>query len=651
MGVKSRPAGSKRKRIILIYMLGVVVPGFVLGFLAFQGIRGGDALREKQVRQELNLAAQDFFRLFNREISDWTVDTTFSPLVFIKDSGLHIVKDQMLYHPDGLHELHDEILAQPDRGWELEFIDNDLDGATRYYLDKMGSGYKNPEAVKAGIALARILKKQGRTREAIDEYQKILQSGVKENIGQLPVNLIAAIEILKIKAASGDTADLSAGMEKFAGILLNPDEGYGSRTFELFYSELKKLGNFLPGSDSLFSKIDRAVPRTEYLNKFLLTAADYLTYPGEQQVYLQKNGYRDLLVTKLLPNGTVRVAMVDLNFFLHQRLDSLVSEADPDRNYSWRITDENGIELFNSIRPTGNSLLTFPFPLPLPGWKTDLQINPKPILPSIFESGKVLYTGIFALIALWLVLGLIFTIYLLNQEIRLSRMKSRFISNVSHEFKSPVTSIRHMSELLRLRRVRTEEKKDEFYDSMIEQCDHLNHLVENILDFSKIEDEIKKYRFEIVNLVELVQGLVDIYRNRHAESGMQINFSASKNIPMILADQDALRQVIYNLLDNVEKYASDGMRIDINLSLKTNDVCMEVRDYGRGIALADQQRIFDRFYRVDDKKNEGIKGSGIGLTLVKNIVESHQGSIELKSEPGNGSSFLVYLPIDQKFKK
>ena len=384
--------------------------------------------------------------------------------------------------------------------------------------------------------------------------------------------------------------------------------------------------------------------------------------PTDQLIYLSKNGYRDLLVIHPLDSLSTKAELVDLNIFIQSRFDMLIGRVDEEQQYSWRAIDESENIVFDGVLADTDSYFSFPFPAPLSGWQIDLQVNPRAFLPTLFESGKGLYALIFALLAIWLILGLIFTVYMLNQEIRLSRMKTHFISNVSHEFKSPVTSIRHMSELLKLKRVRTDEKKEEFYDSMIDQCDHLGHLIENIMDFSKIEDEIKKYHFETINPTELIENMVNIHRNRISESGMELGFSATGDTQEIKADKDALQQVIYNLLDNAYKYGADGMKISVSLEGRgqntediskikdlsdkdqEGEIVLKVRDWGKGIPKQELPMIFDRFYRGDKKYTEGIKGSGIGLTIVKRIVEAHGGRIEVESTEGKGSVFTVILP-------
>jgi signal transduction histidine kinase len=225
-----------------------------------------------------------------------------------------------------------------------------------------------------------------------------------------------------------------------------------------------------------------------------------------------------------------------------------------------------------------------------------------------------------------------------------------------------------MTEIMYLKRIQSEPRKEEYLQSMLEQCDHLGHLIENILDFSKIEEDIKNYRFEWHNPDALLTDLIRLYRSRITEPDFELVYEAKIKPPMLYIDKDAMLQVFYNLIDNAYKYSGGSRRIEISLYLrqegkraerqegKAEDkrnkeevgfVVVSVRDFGLGIPEKDLPRIFERFYRGDRLRTEGIKGSGIGLTIVKRIVEAHHGQIQVESEIGKGSVFTVHLPIDQ----
>jgi two-component system phosphate regulon sensor histidine kinase PhoR len=247
-----------------------------------------------------------------------------------------------------------------------------------------------------------------------------------------------------------------------------------------------------------------------------------------------------------------------------------------------------------------------------------------------------------------MIMGLVFTIFTLNSELRLNKMKSEFISNVSHELKSPLTSIRMMTEMLHQNRVRSEDRKSEYYSVMLEESEHLSHLIDNILDFSRMEDDRKKYNFTELNLDELLDKFLESARERLAEPGFRILYHHPDQVPPVNADMNAILQVFYNLVDNAIKFSGTSKQIDVSLLTQDGELLFCVRDYGIGISAKDHEKIFERFYRAEEPQSMGIKGSGIGLTIVKKIVEAHKGRLTLESRPGEGSTFCVHLPVSNK---
>jgi two-component system, OmpR family, phosphate regulon sensor histidine kinase PhoR len=235
--------------------------------------------------------------------------------------------------------------------------------------------------------------------------------------------------------------------------------------------------------------------------------------------------------------------------------------------------------------------------------------------------------------------------YTLNIEIRLNRLKSEFISNVSHELKSPLTAIRMMTEMLHHKRIQTEERKSEYYSAMLEESEHLSHLIDNILDFSRIDEDRKKYDFTDLNLDELIMKFLGPTRERIKQQGFDIRYDRPDKVPLIRGDSDAFVQVLYNLIDNAIKFSGKSKQIDVSLALKDNELHLIVKDFGIGISPADQEKVFERFYRCREPQEAGIRGSGIGLAIVKRIVEDHGGYLTLESSPGKGSKFTVRIPV------
>ena len=267
------------------------------------------------------------------------------------------------------------------------------------------------------------------------------------------------------------------------------------------------------------------------------------------------------------------------------------------------------------------------------------------ILDSFIRTGKGIYFYIFLLIVIILACGLFFTLFIVNNELRLMRMKSNFITTVSHEFKSPLTAIRQIAEMLDSGRVPDRERQKLYYSSMLQESERLSHLIENILDFSKMEASLKNFNFEKDNLVVVVEEIVMSCQNHLMDKGFQINLILPDSIPDSLFDMDAIKQVLQNLIDNACKYSGDSKIIEVKLTRIESEIIIAVKDYGIGINKDEQDKIFSRFYRAGDELTQKVKGSGIGLTIVKQIVEAHQGTVKLKSEPGKGSLFQVVLPL------
>jgi signal transduction histidine kinase len=337
--------------------------------------------------------------------------------------------------------------------------------------------------------------------------------------------------------------------------------------------------------------------------------------------------------------------VIDFPIYLKSISDKLIQKLDPDSSMNVKIEDNNGQLVFSRVIAEGTSYLSFAFPENLPKEKLLLSENNPGFMATLFKAGSGIYLLIFILIVLFMLLGFVFIIYTLNTELRLNKMKSEFISNVSHELKSPLTSIRLMTEMLHHKRVETEERKSTYYSAMLEESEHLSHLIDNILDFSRIDDGRRKYDFTNLDLDELLMKFLESVRERLPEPDFEIRYNHPEHLPLIKADKSAILQVFYNLIDNAIKFSGTSRVIDVSLSREDYEIVFSVKDYGIGIPVKDQEKIFDRFYRGDEPQKSGIRGSGIGLTIVKQIVEAHGGTIGIESKVGQGSKVTVRIPL------
>jgi signal transduction histidine kinase len=240
-------------------------------------------------------------------------------------------------------------------------------------------------------------------------------------------------------------------------------------------------------------------------------------------------------------------------------------------------------------------------------------------------------------------LGLVWTN--VRRELRLSRLKSDFVANVSHELKTPLALIRLYAETLELRRVPSEERKGEYYRVIGKESRRLTQLINNILDFSRIEAGRREYKLVPSDIGAVVRDVVESYRFAIEKLGFKVELEIGDELPPLELDPEALSQAVINLLNNAIKYSLEEKSIKVSVKRELDRVLLSVSDRGIGIPRSEHRRIFEKFYRVETSLVHTTKGSGLGLALVQHITEAHGGRVELVSAPGEGSTFTLSLPV------
>jgi signal transduction histidine kinase len=242
--------------------------------------------------------------------------------------------------------------------------------------------------------------------------------------------------------------------------------------------------------------------------------------------------------------------------------------------------------------------------------------------------------------------GIVMALRTASREMKLSRMKADFVSNVSHELRTPLASIRVFGEFLKLGRVKEAKKIQEYGEYIETESRRLTQLINNILDFSRIESGQKTYHFEETDLTVIVDETLKSFDVRLNQNGYSVNLDMpAEPLPLAKVDAAAIAQALVNLLDNAAKYSGDAKEIDVRVATKEEFITIAVTDQGIGIPLHEQEKIFEKFYRVSTGLVHDVKGSGLGLSIVKHIVEAHQGKVTVRSKQGNGTTFTIYLPI------
>ena len=225
---------------------------------------------------------------------------------------------------------------------------------------------------------------------------------------------------------------------------------------------------------------------------------------------------------------------------------------------------------------------------------------------------------------------------------KLENMRSQFVANVSHELKTPLTSIKGFAETLKY--VEDEEDKNKFLNIINDEANRLTRLINDILTLSHIENS-KMDKSEIIETNNIIEDICCMVEASADKKHIVIKKQLCKP-PGIWGDPDRFKQMIINLVDNAIKYTDNGGRVSINTDVRDNNYLISVEDNGVGISKVHQKKLFERFYRVDKARSRSAGGTGLGLAIVKHIVLAFNGTIELKSEIGEGSKFTVKIPID-----
>ena len=259
---------------------------------------------------------------------------------------------------------------------------------------------------------------------------------------------------------------------------------------------------------------------------------------------------------------------------------------------------------------------------------------------------KRFYRNLFLILLLDIVLiaGVWLVYRNIRREMELAQMKSDFVSNISHELRTPLSLIRMFSETLEMERISSEKKKKEYYRIINAETERLTHLVNNILNFSRIEAGKKEYHMQAVNLNTVVKKVLDSYQFHLNNQGFTVECHLSQNLPVVRADEEAICEALINLLDNAIKYSDKQKYISIKTGIEDGAVFLEVEDRGIGIAPEELPKIMEKFYRVSDGLVPNTRGSGLGLSLVKHIMEAHGGKTNVTSRRGRGSRFRLIFP-------
>jgi signal transduction histidine kinase len=342
---------------------------------------------------------------------------------------------------------------------------------------------------------------------------------------------------------------------------------------------------------------------------------------------------------------------IDQTYFVEQVLPDAISVSLPmfdEKEALWVcVRDHQGRLVFpeKGCSPTDTDHVKRFFSFVFTDWTVSLHgklATPEHWARNNFAVNVTLSTAL----AVVLLGGIVFTVRTAVREMRLSAMKNEFVSNVSHELRTPLASIRVFAELMRRGRVSDPAKVEEYGTHIEIESRRLSQLINNILDFSRIESGEKVYSFELSDIEEVLERTLATFTVRLRDRHLELDYdSTDEPVPRLYLDVNAMDRAIANLLDNAVKYSTRNDAITVRLDRVDDEVVITVADRGIGIPPDEQERVFDRFHRVGTNLVHDVKGSGLGLSLVRHIVRAHGGRVTLDSEVGTGSTFAIHLPV------
>ncbi|HWQ53803.1 MAG TPA: ATP-binding protein [Bryobacteraceae bacterium] len=498
-------------------------------------------------------------------------------------------------------------------GERLEFVAGSAAAALPHYQRALREAGEPGERAYARLLRARALEKTGRTAEALADFRVLLAvgQGIHDEEG-VPLQLLAAERLAG--AGADRTAVLEATQRALNGRQWLPPTACYTASI---------VGDKL-GAAELKAEVAARIRRT---GQALGLEADYARLGLRDGVWVTYG--EDPWLVSAVP-GIMVIAVRAADVF--GAFATQFTAAEP---------SISGLRFLTSGQ-TGGELLGESFP----GLKAAFTVTSD----GVGLNREVLQRRFTYAVMLVVLCAALYGAYLLwrdlNREMQLAGLQAQFVSNVSHELKTPLTAIRMFAETLQMGRSRDAEAQTEYLDTIVSECERLSRLVDGVLTFSKMEQGKKTYRFRPVKLADSVRAAARAMEYPLRQHGFELRVDVDDALPPVRADHDAIEQAVLNLLSNAMKYSGERREIELRVLRINGDAAIQVRDYGLGIAAAEQGRIFEKFYRAATPENQHIPGTGLGLTLVAQIVRAHSGRVEVQSAPGEGSTFSIRLPLE-----
>ncbi len=637
------PSRLRPPRNVLLLLLAVsAVSVSALAWLSWRLLQQDRALEKQRIQERLEHAADLIVTSLELGLSELE-----NRLPVLSDPGEHALSvafnpGKVETHPAGrllYYPFSPQVRESPttvfDAGETLEFRQQDYVGAIAAFRALARS--KDP-LIRAGalLRLARNLRKNNRIHDALTVYEDLA------GLGSIPVG--------------GDPAELLARQAR-CELLKELDQ----------FSELQREASSL---DADLQKGRWPLDRVSYLfhsqevQRWLTLEPDT---PAERQAALALAAAVGSLWEQWQElrqrGGSARGRRT---LWVHSQSVLLLWDSSPEKlvalaagprylesrwGHTWRnlgvtvsLVDSDSHNVLQPFPPTSpQQALRTSADTRLPWTLRIASADPAADLAQRAGRRRLLLGGL-AMMGIIVLVGGYFTARAVSRELAVSRLQSDFISAVSHEFRTPLTSMLHLTDSLDRGIVSDEGRLRQYYAALAHETMRLHRLVESLLNFGRMEAGAFDYRFEPVNLADLAGDIVAEFRKESASSDHRIELRTDPSLPRLRVDREALSRALWNLLDNAVKYSPGRPAIRVDLAREGKHVALRVRDQGPGIPAEEQKEIFKKFVRGASARASNVKGTGIGLATVRHTVRAHGGEVRVESRPGEGTTFTILLP-------
>jgi signal transduction histidine kinase len=691
---------TPKTKILFLSMCFILIPGAVISYLSMKSIQEkadnlkvkyhgtvnlvGDKLESEVFQLESNFRNSLLDSLLKQEgeadlqkllESAGLKYPAFKNLMLIGNNGELITSIATL----GLNrtsstknQINRELSRAISDAEKSEFIEKNYSGAIKAYRKAFIPAVSPGEKAMLHSRIGRNYYKLHQYENGILEYKKILESGGGDlTIGNVPASIVALHQIAEGYKALGEIQEQkSILLELFRQLLDHPWDLSGGEYIYYLKSTITEIGE-IEASDTR-TKAETGIPdeMRSREEKLMEQAKNIHLIEGKiLEELMPQLKHLTSSETKYKLFQSVQGSAIELNYFIlppaihHTRLKALVFQFDEDyfltelfprvlsavelgKDVTVGILNEKDSLLFiqNDLQ-ISRYLVAGNFTQFFINWKVALFDTTGRSIEQLAGRERHLYLALFIGILAVMLIGIVVLARAVIHETEISSMKSEFVSNVTHELKTPLSLIRMFGETLESGIVNEEGKRKEFYSIIRKESERLTHLINNVLDFSRIDSGIKEYDIAETDLASIIRHSLEAYKFHIRDRGFEIESKIPGEPVMVFVDKDAISQAFLNLLSNAVKYSEDCKYIGVEISREKDLVKISVADHGIGMAKGELKRIFDKFYRVPNYTVKQARGSGLGLTLTRHIIEAHGGTIDVESEPGKGSRFTIRLPV------